>query len=173
MLAWFTTTDDCAPGHADRLLEDLARRLEPALARRGLALAGAVQRNLDLGPDIPCDMEMVVLGCDGPPLRISQSLGPGAQGCRLDTGALEQAVARTAPRLPGAALVIIPKFGRQEAMGRGFRDLIGRAVAEGQPVVTYVPRQQAAAFADFAGDLAQRVEPEDLCDWCLDRAGAR
>ncbi|TJZ92286.1 DUF2478 domain-containing protein [Paracoccus gahaiensis] len=165
MLAWFSTDEGAAPGAADRLIEDLATDLRA----RGLAVAGAVQRNLDLGPDCACDMEIVVLGDPGAPLRISQSLGPGAQGCRLDTGALEEAVARTAPHLEGAGLVVIPKFGRQEAMGRGFRDLIGRAAAEGQPVLLYVPRQQQAAFLDFAGDLAVRLDPQALRDWCLDR----
>ena len=81
-------------------------------------------------------------------------------------------MARTAPRLAGAGLVVIPKFGRQEAMGRGFRDLIGQAVADGQPVILYVPRQQQAAFLDFAGDLAVRIRPDQLRSWCLDRFAA-
>lgn len=168
MLAWFTMDAEAPPGAADRVLERLARDL----GARGLPVAGAVQRNIDLGPDRPCDMEMVVLGSDLPPLRISQSLGPGAAGCRLDTGALEMAVARTAPHLPGAGLVIIPKFGRQEAAGRGFRDLIGQALGDGQAVVLYVPRQQQAAFLEFAGELACRVAPADLPGWCLDRFAA-
>lgn len=168
MLAWFTTDDSAPPGAADRLLEDLAHDLRA----QGLAVAGAVQRNLDLGPDCACDMEMIVLDDPGAPVRLSQSLGPGAQGCRLDTGALEQAVARTAPHLDGAGLVVIPKFGRQEAMGRGFRDMIGRAAARGQPVLLYVPRQQRDAFLAFAGDLAVQLDPDALRGWCLDRFAA-
>ncbi len=57
-------------------------------------------------------------------------------------------------------------------MGRGFRALIGQAVADGQPVVLYVPRQQRAAFLDFAGDLAVQIAPADLRSWCLDRFAA-
>ena len=57
-------------------------------------------------------------------------------------------------------------------MGRGFRDLIGQAVADGQPVILYVPRQQQAAFLEFAGDLAVRVAPDQLRSWCLDRFAA-
>lgn len=165
MLGWFTTDAEAPPGAADRLLADLARDLQA----RGLAVAGAVQVNHDLGPDLACDMDMIVLGDPGAPIRISQSLGPGAEGCRLDTAALEDAVARTAPHLAGAGIVVIPKFGRQEAMGRGFRDLIGQAVAAGQPVVTYVPRQQQAAFLQFADGLDERLDPHDLARWCLDR----
>ncbi|WP_265501758.1 DUF2478 domain-containing protein [Paracoccus beibuensis] len=169
MLGWFTTAADAPPGAADRLLADLARDLQA----RGLAVAGAVQVNHDLGPDVACDMDMIVLGDPGAPIRISQSLGPGAEGCRLDTSALEEAVARTAPHLADAQIVVIPKFGRQEAMGRGFRDLIGKAVAGGLPVILYVPRQQQAAFQDFAAGMDERLQPGDLTRWCLDRfAGA-
>ncbi|WP_410216723.1 DUF2478 domain-containing protein [Paracoccus sp. (in: a-proteobacteria)] len=165
MLAWFSMDESAEPGRADRLIEDLARDLQT----RGLRVAGAVQRNHDLGPDCACDMDMIVLGDAGAPIRISQSLGTGASGCRLDTGALEEAVARTAPHLAGAELVVIPKFGRQEAMGRGFRELIAQAAGAGLPVVLYVPRQQRAAFQEFAGDLATEVAPPDLARWCLDR----
>ena len=54
-------------------------------------------------------------------------------------------------------------------MGRGFRDLIGQAVAAGQPVVTYVPRQQQAAFLQFADGLDERLDPRNLARWCLAR----
>lgn len=165
MLAWFTNDTDTPAGAADLALANLAQDL----MAQGLSVAGAVQRNLDLGPDCACDMEMIVLGDSAAPVRISQSLGSGASVCRLDTGALEQAVAQTAPHLPGAGLVIIPKFGRQEATGRGFRDLIGQAMSDGQPVVLYVPRQQRDAFLEFAGDLAVQIAPVDLRAWCLDR----
>ncbi|WP_108503252.1 DUF2478 domain-containing protein [Paracoccus indicus] len=168
MLAWFGLDESAAPGAADRLIADLARDLQA----RGMRIAGAVQTNHDLGPDCACDMDMQVIGDQTAPVRISQSLGAGASGCRLDTGALEEVVARTAPTLPGAELVIIPKFGRQEAMGRGFYSLIAQAAADGQPVVLYVPRQQRAAFIDFAGDLAVELPPEAVTDWCLGQAAA-
>jgi hypothetical protein len=165
MLTWFSLDKTAVPGTADRLIADLARDLQA----RGLRIAGATQTNHDLGPDCACDMDMQVIGDSTGPVRISQSLGNGASGCRLDTGALEDVVARTAPYLDGAELVIIPKFGRQEAMGRGFYSLIAQAVQADLPVVLYVPRQQHDAFLEFAGDLAMRIPPEDLQLWCLDR----
>lgn len=165
MLAWFSLDKTAAPGTADGLIADLARDLQA----RGLRIAGATQTNHDLGPDCACDMDMQVIGDSAGPVRISQSLGNGASGCRLDTGALETVVARTAPYLDGAELVIIPKFGRQEAMGRGFYSLIAQAAQADLPVVLYVPRQQHDAFLEFAGDLAVRMSPDDLHAWCLDR----
>ncbi|MFN3276089.1 MAG: DUF2478 domain-containing protein [Paracoccus sp. (in: a-proteobacteria)] len=161
MLAWFGL-DDEAPGAADRMIAALAADLGAA----GWRLAGAVQRNLDRGAGCACEMELEVLGCDGPPVRISQSLGSGSSGCRLDSGALELAAGRVAARLEGAQLLILPKFGRQEAAGAGFRQVIGAALLAGVPTVLHVPRQQRAAFAGFAGDLAQRLAPGDLRHWC-------
>lgn len=163
MLAWFTSAAGDAPGMADRLLVDLARDLQ----RMGARLGGAVQHNHDLGPDRPCDMEVEALGLDAPRFRISQSLGPGAQGCRLDPGALEQAAATALPGLADAQLVIVPKFARQEVAGRGFVALIADAMDRDLPVILYVPRQQADAFAEFAGELAQRIEPAQARPWAL------
>lgn len=151
------------------MLAHLAGRL----AASGLKLAGAIQRNTDTGADCACDMDVVVIGDEDHPIRISQSLGAGSTGCRLDPGALEQAAARAAARLPDAELLIVPKFGRQEAMGRGFRTAIARAIADGVPVLLHVPRQQRAAFADFSGGLAERIAPDQLDHWCRRQTNGR
>ncbi|TBN42518.1 DUF2478 domain-containing protein [Paracoccus subflavus] len=165
MLGWFTMGTDAPPGGADRLLERLSVRLADA----GLRVAGAVQVNTDRGADCACDMDVTVIGDEGRPIRISQSLGAGSSGCRLDPGALETASARVAARMAGAELLILPKFGRQEAVGRGFRSVIAQAVAEGIPVLLHVPPEQRAAFADFCGDMGQELAPDDLAEWCLDQ----
>lgn len=168
MLGWFGLTDDAAPGAADQMLDGLVADLGAA----GLRIAGAVQRNHDLGADCACDMDVLVIGEEDRPIRISQSLGAGSTGCRLDTGALEVAAGRVAAHLPGAQLLILPKFGRQEAVGRGFRAVIGQAVAQDIPVILHVPRQQRTAFADFCGDMATELAPDTLTDWCLTQMNA-
>lgn len=166
VLAWFGLSDEAAPGEADRLLAGLAADL----ARAGLRIAGAVQRNIDHGGACNCDMDVIVIGEEDRPIRISQSLGPGSTGCRLDPGALEVAAARVAARLAGAELLILPKFGRQEAIGRGFRPLIAQAVSEGLPVLLHVPPEQRAEFDAFRGGLGQHLAPDALQEWCLARA---
>lgn len=152
-----------APGEADRLLNNLAADLE----MQGVRLAGAVQTNIDLGADCACDMELRVLGDEGPIVRISQSLGTESQGCRLDAGALETAVERARRALEaGAELVILNKFAKQESYGRGFRDVIALALDMGVPVLTYVPDEHVAAFTEFAGDFASPVAHQDAAVWC-------
>jgi nucleoside-triphosphatase THEP1 len=142
-------------GQTDRLLHDFATRA----AARGLRLCGAVQVNTDCGPGRRCDMDLRVLP-DGPVIRISQSLGAGARGCRLDPEALEHAVAGAGARLAaGADLVIVNKFGRHEAGGRGFRTLIAEALASRVPVVMGVNRLNAARLAGFLGADPDRPAP--------------
>ena len=75
-------------GDTDGVLVEAARRLRS----RGLRVAGLVQVNTGCEQEGSCDMDVRVLP-EGPLIRISQSLGPGAKGCRLDPGALERAVA--------------------------------------------------------------------------------
>lgn len=163
MLGFVTANDTDTAGAADRLLAETA----DTLTAQGLRLAGAVQDNLDRGPDRDCDMNLRILGDDGPAIRISQDLGTCASGCRLDTGALQLAAGRAEAVLTrGADLAIVNKFGRQECYGRGFRDFIAQALAQDIPVLLSVPPEQMDGFQAFAGDLAQPVARDDVLDWC-------
>ncbi len=152
-------------GETDLRLQRLAARL----MARGVAVAGAVQVNTDCPDSGGCDMDLAVVP-DGPVIRISQRLGTGSKGCRLDAGALETAVAEVAPRMAGARVLILNKFGKHEGEGRGFRDLIGQALADGLPVLVGVNAKNMAAFRDFAGDLAEPVDGPDeaLMAWVMD-----
>lgn len=140
----------------------LARRL----AAQGLRLAGAVQTNLNRSADCACDMELTVLGTDAAPIRISQSLGEGSQGCRLNADGLERAAALAASGLDGADVALVNKFGKQEAAGRGFRDFIAAAMAEEIPVLIAVAPELVAAFTGFAGDYATPLTWAEAEAWC-------
>lgn len=146
--------------------------LAHALAAQGLRLAGAVQTNLNRGADCACDMDLTVLGVDAAPIRISQSLGAGSQGCRLDTDALERAAALAATALGGADLAMVNKFGKQEAAGRGFRDFVAAALAEDIPVLTAVAPELVPAFLDFADGLATALTWAEAEAWCRARQPA-
>lgn len=152
-------------GGTDSLLWDVAE----VLGQRGLRLCGAVQANGTEPAMGKCDMNLKVLP-DGPKLRISQSLGAGSRGCRLDTSALEEAVGRTAANLEtGADCLIVNKFGKHEAAGRGFRDVIAVALAKGIPVLIGVNPLNADAFDTFTGGECSFLAPRstDLVNWVL------
>jgi hypothetical protein len=157
-----------ARGEGDRLLAEVAA----ALAARGWPLAGVVQINTDRG-DSPCDMDLSVLGL-GRTVRISQSLGPHSQGCRLDPEGLETAVGLVAGTLArGPRLMIVNKFGKAEVEGRGFRPLIGEALAAGIPVLTGVRAVNLEGFRAFAGGFEEALEGQvsAILRWCDAVAG--
>lgn len=159
-----------AGGVADRCLADLARRLDTA----ALPFAGAIQRNTARADRQPDDMDLRIIGSDRV-VRISQSLGPGSAGCRLNAAALEEAAGLVGVALDTGAprVLLLNRFGRQEAEGRGFRPLIGRALGEGVAVLMAVGPDYLDAFEAFAGGMAERL-PSDtaaLFDWC-EAAGA-
>ncbi|KPQ07921.1 MAG: Protein of unknown function (DUF2478) [Rhodobacteraceae bacterium HLUCCA12] len=137
-----------------------------ALQRAGVALAGTIQSNPRRDDRTRCDMDLHVLP-DGPVLRISQDLGVDARGCRLDGAALESAVAACQARLPRASLVVINKFGKHEAQGRGFVPVIAAALDRDLPVLVGVSAMNLPAFLDFAGGLARPLPagPKPILRW--------
>ena len=165
-LAFVTAADR---GATDALLV----RVADTLQARGLRLAGSVQTNVERDCVHHCDMDLRILP-DGPVIRINQDLGAGSSGCRLDPGALEQAVAEVEARLTGANLLIVNKFGKHEAEGRGFRLLMAEALAQGLPVLVGVNGLNQAAFDRFADGLAQRLPATDqaVLDWADTALGA-
>ncbi|WP_424939493.1 DUF2478 domain-containing protein [Aliiroseovarius sp. S253] len=158
-----------APGRGDT--DQLLYRVATALTAKGIRVAGTAQINTDREKDGPCDMDIQVLP-DGPLLRISQSLGQGARGCRLDASALEDAVALVSASLDqGADCLIINKFGKQEAEGHGFRDVIVKALDLDIPVLVGMNQLNQDAFANFAGGMEIQLPPEAraLENWLLDQ----
>ncbi len=155
-------------GKTDILLAEVAERL----LQKGLRLAGIIQTNTDRPDCRGCDMDVRVLP-DGPTIRISQSLGPEARGCRLDPAALEQSVVEVQARLSEATdILILNKFGKHEADGRGFRDLIAEALSLELPVITAVNGMNEAAFVEFTAGAARKLPAvvETIEEWALERS---
>ena len=167
MLAFVTASDR---GEGDLILARVAQRL---IADR-IALDGVVQINTQLDPDQPCQMDLQRLS-DGSRIRISQSLGRHAGGCSLDPAGLEHSVGQVAAALSVAPpqLLILNKFGRQEAARCGFYPVFGQALALGVPVLTCVSSQHKAAFERFADGFATalRLNEDSVMAWCMSQVG--
>jgi nucleoside-triphosphatase THEP1 len=147
-----------APGRGDTDL--VLARLADQLLQRGWQTGGVVQINTDRNDGHPCDMDVCVLP-KGPVFRISQSLGPMAKGCRLDPSALEQAVCRVAETVAnGIDVLIINKFGKHEAEGRGFRSVIADALAQELPVIVGLNALNLNAFLEFTEGAATLVQSD-------------
>ncbi len=147
-----------APGRGDTNL--MLHRLASSLIQQGYRPVGTVQINAERESAGPCDMDVKVLP-EGVTIRISQSLGAASRGCRLDPAALETAVGLVEAELAkGADCLIVNKFGKHEAEGRGFRPIIATALAADIPILVGLNALNKEAFLEFAGEFAFALPPE-------------
>jgi len=152
-------------GVADRLLADAVTRLSSV----GIRVLGALRDFEQSDASKQCDNTLRLLP-NGPIVRITQDLGPGSAACKMDAGALEDAVGIAVARLAaeGADLIVLNKFGLREAEGHGFRQLIGDALASGIPVLLGVSDTHRAAFERFADGMATNLSSDEkaILTWC-------
>jgi nucleoside-triphosphatase THEP1 len=148
----------------DILLTDIAHQLRDA----GLKLAGAVQYNSSAPRRSQCEMTLEDLAT-GRRTKASEDRGPLARGCRLDAGALEDIVGLAVASLnPDTQLVVINRFGKQEAEGHGFRPMIESAVLLDVPVLTAVNRAHLESWRAFVADEPLLLAPvqTEIERWC-------
>ena len=133
-----------------------------ALRHAGLRVGGLLQM---LGPAIgPCKREMNLLVlASGDWIRIDQNLGPDSQSCTLDGDAL----ARAAMALRAAVqarpdLLVVSRFGKQEALGGGMRAEIAEALLSGIPVLVAVRTTLREEWERFLG------RPASVLPTCAD-----
>lgn len=142
-------------GQIDALIAKTVEMFE----REGVRLAGTVQDKPVDPSGHPCDMDLRILP-DGPAFRISQPLGLGANGCRLDGGVIESIATAVEARLCDADILIINKFGKQEVHGRGLCPAILAALEAGVPTLVGVNEMNAPDFHTFAGGISKTLPPE-------------
>jgi nucleoside-triphosphatase THEP1 len=144
------------------------------LAVSGFRLGGIVQSNAHPPGRRRCDMYVKDL-LGGNQIKISLDRGNEARGCRLDPGAfaridawIERAV------LERVDLLIINKFGKEEAHGRGLRSVIAEALIAEIPLLIGVSTRNLCDFLTFVGDSATRLRPEikSITAWCRSMIGS-
>jgi nucleoside-triphosphatase THEP1 len=148
----------------DRLFEELVDRLRT----NGVVVSGVIQRRAEFS-DICCaDMGLELLST-GEIVQISQPLGKGSQGCRLDPRGLAEITVHLLAELEKKPdLLILNRFGKGEQDGQGFRQLIGQAVELSIPVLTAVRSPFLDDWRNFAGDLSIELSPAlpEIEAWC-------
>lgn len=153
-----------APGRTDLLLARTVDRLEA----RGLVLAGTVATGLDAFAGAECGMKLHLLPARRP-ARLSQAPGGGPRGCKLDPASVEAVAQASLAALGRAQALVVNKFGRLEAEGRGFVPVIAAALDRNLPVLVGVNALNLPEFLDFAGGLATCLpeSPVLAADWML------
>jgi nucleoside-triphosphatase THEP1 len=153
----------------DGLFADaLIARCAAGLAASGYRLGGMVQSNPHRHGRRRCDMYVKDL-LGGDEIKISLDRGNGAKGCRLDPDAFARIDAWVERALlERVDLLIINKFGKEEAHGRGLRPVIAEALIAEIPLVIGVSTRNLCDFLTFVGDSTTRLRPdiESITAWC-------
>lgn len=149
----------------DDVLEEAAARLAAA----GLKVGGFVQTDRDERLECCRDTFLKSLS-DGSRRLITQPLGAEATGCRLDPRRLAEASMAAVAELEGGLdAIVLNRFGKDEAEGRGFRDVIGKALEAKVAVIVAVRPDHAAALSEFGGEYATLLpaRADAIVAWCL------
>jgi hypothetical protein len=155
------------PGEPSADIQALMARFARRLADSGARVAGVTQTRIVDPATSRSRIALRDVG-SGALAAISQDLGPGSVACNLDSGELAQACAAIErAAAAGLDLAIISKFSKQEAARGGFADAFRAAIAAKVPVVTAVSPHYLTEWRDFAGPLAEFVDPceEALESW--------
>ncbi|WP_275188309.1 DUF2478 domain-containing protein [Bradyrhizobium sp. CSA112] len=135
--------------------------------RRGLRMAGVLQHPVCSDTAGHCDVVLEEL-TTGVRTDLFEDRGSGARGCRLDVAALAEVNGQVARSLDSdPEILILNKFGKVEAEGRGLLDLVAIAVDRGILVVIGVPIRNLKAWRNFAGGMSVEFssDPSEVADW--------
>jgi molybdate transport system ATP-binding protein len=140
-----------------------------ALRKAGLSIGGLLQA---FGPMVGSGRRRITLLVlpSGERIRLDQPLGAEAQSCSLDGDAL----ARAAQALREAVdarpdLLVVSRFGKQEALGGGMRAEIAEALLSGTPVLVAVSTSLRAEWERFLGAPSRTLPvcAEAIATWAL------
>ena len=91
-------------------------------------------------------------------VNIAHGSAHDGRQCSIDTAQLAQVAATIAAAVDhGADLVILNRFGKLEAQGRGLIALVKRAADADIPVLVAVPEHRFAAWIEYAGGMSVRL----------------
>ncbi|MET4129734.1 DUF2478 domain-containing protein [Roseovarius sp. MBR-6] len=156
------------PATSRGAVDDTLRAVAKDLKAGGRRLAGVLPEPCTAPDHHPCDMDLIDLAT-GARLHIAQKLGRHSTGCRLDSAAIEAAAMVVAQGLATAPadLLILNRFGKQEATGHGFHPVIVAALERGVPVLVGVNTLNCPAFHAFAAGLAVELpdDPRTVKGW--------
>ncbi|MFM2280175.1 MAG: hypothetical protein RLZZ444_2406 [Pseudomonadota bacterium] len=151
----------------DRPVDDILEATARSLMADGRRIVGYLQR--EGASEGECCGEIALKDIvTGELVTISQALGSGARGCRLDPQALAGVAGSLLARLDDATdLMILNRFGKGESEGQGFRAAIEEACIRGIPVLTVVRDEYVSAWEQFSGELGSLLapDPEAVLSW--------
>jgi nucleoside-triphosphatase THEP1 len=155
-------------GTGGPLVDEVLVEVAHVLKGNGVTVAGAIQRNEPVPNRRRCSITLEDLA-SGRRTLASEDRGPHARGCHLNTSALEEAAVLASSSIePAVDLVIINRFGKQEAEGGGFRQAIEAAILLERPVLVGLSETNRLSWEAFTGSEAEYLpcSLEAVLSWC-------
>ena len=145
---------------------DLLAAIADTFLANGKSVAGYVQKRRK---DADCGTLVHVRNLrSGDEMPITRNRGKMAKGCKLDGDALSTLASQLSRDVEaGSDVLIIARFGRSEAEGRGLRDVISRAMDLEIPVLVGVRDEYRDAWDEFHGGYANALAFDETAieDW--------
>ncbi len=147
--------------HVQQLFAAAVARWQAAGAR----VAGVVAESHDL-PDRTCAAGFLRDIASGKRFSMYLEAPPADTSCHLDAEGVDAACNAVLGALPDCDLVVLSKFGKLEAAGRGLVPAFVAAAEAGRPVLTSVSALHLAAWQRFApGAVRLAADAEALARW--------
>jgi Protein of unknown function (DUF2478) len=115
----------------------------------GIRIAGLVGELHGL-PDRNCGAGFLRDVASGKPYAIYLETPPSQTLCHLDAAGVASACKVLLDQIPISDLVVLNKFGKLEASGKGLAAAFELAIGEGKPVLTTVSHRHCDAWRAFA-----------------------
>lgn len=145
-----------APGET---IQTILSQFAEGLKRDGFRVAGVVEIS-QCDEDGACKHLAVRDLTSKSVIKFSQDLGAGSTACNLDPSGLAKACEAVERAIEdGADVVVLSKFGKLEAARGGLCDAFRAAILADLPIVTTVSPLLADEWAQFAGDLSNKLPP--------------
>ncbi len=154
----------------DQLIEETVQLLKI----NGIRLAGYQLHEMSQNTNCCSSLHLESIS-NGEISRISQELGSGSSGCRLDPAALANLTNVVCSELtPQTQMLILNRFGRGESDGQGFRIAIEKAIGMGIPVLSAVRQEYVEPWRDFCGEYGIRIPSRfpSIISWCNEVLGS-
>jgi hypothetical protein len=148
----------------DAAITDAVARLQ----RDGFDVRGLLQEGTEGSTSGCATLFLEDIG-SGRRVEIFQNRGRETRGCRLDASGLAEAAAWLREAIESRPeVLVLNRFGRQEAEGGGLGDEIAAAVVAGIPVIVPVNEMLLPEWDAFSGGTHERMpaDPDKVVQWC-------
>lgn len=150
-------------------VQDMFARLATTWRTSGIKVVGAIGEPHGL-PDRTCGAGILRDIVSGEPYSIYLETAPVGTSCHIDIVGVERASAVVLDQVLTADIVLLSKFGKLEATGRGLTAVFEAGIAAGKPILTFVADKHIAAWQSFAPGAMSLTLDEGMIDAWVKRA---